>query len=56
MHARALARETVDKMMKQKFKSKVAGQGYNVKTMETKICTLGFIGSFSNLKTFSAKR
>jgi hypothetical protein len=56
MRARALARETVDKMMTQKLESKVPIQEYNGKTMETKIWTLGFIGSFSNLETFSAKR
>jgi hypothetical protein len=55
--ARALARETANKMtQKVKSKSKVARKGFNGKTTETKICTLGFVGSFMNLETFNAKR
>jgi hypothetical protein len=55
--ARALARETTNKMTQNvKSKSKVARKGYNGKTAEIKICTLGFVDIFMNLETFSAKR
>jgi hypothetical protein len=55
--ARALARETVNKMTRKvNSKSKVARKEYKGKTTETKIRTLRFVGSFTNLKTFSAKR
>jgi hypothetical protein len=43
-------------MTTQKLESKVTIQEYNGKTMETKLCTLGFVSSFLNLETFSAKR
>jgi hypothetical protein len=52
-----LARETTNKMTQNvKSKSKVARKGYNGKTAEIKICTLGFVDIFMNLETFSAKR
>jgi hypothetical protein len=43
-------------MTTHKLESKAAIQEKNGKIMETNIRTLGFIGSFLNLETFSAKR
>jgi hypothetical protein len=52
-----LAREAVNKMAKKvDSKSKVARKECKGKTKGTKIHTLGFVGSLTNLKTFSARR